>query len=104
MNKTLIVAATSGLLTLSTAALADFSATVNLASDYTFNGVSQTSNDPALQGSLDYAADSGFYAGTWASNVDFGSGEDTNVEWDAYVGQYFQLNEKFGLDLSLIHI
>lgn len=100
MNKILIAA---GLLTLSTAALADFSATVNLASDYTFNGVSQTSNDPALQGSLDYAADSGFYAGTWASNVDFGSGEDTNVEWDAYVGQYFQLNEKFGLDTGIAY-
>ena len=103
MNKTLIAAATAGLLTLSTTALADFSATVNLASDYTFNGVSQTSNDPALQGSLDYAADSGFYAGTWASNVDFGSGDDTNVEWDAYVGQYFQLNEKFGLDTGIAY-
>ena len=103
MNKTLIAAATAGLLTLSTSALADFSATVNLASDYTFNGVSQTSNDPALQGSLDYAADSGFYAGTWASNVDFGSGEDTNIEWDAYVGQYFQLNEKFGLDTGIAY-
>lgn len=103
MNKTLIAAATAGLLTLSTSALADFSATVNLASDYTFNGVSQTSNDPALQGSFDYAADSGFYAGTWASNVDFGSGDDTNVEWDAYVGQYFQLNEKFGLDTGIAY-
>jgi uncharacterized protein (TIGR02001 family) len=103
MNKTLIAVATTCLLTLSTGALADVSATVNLASDYTFNGVSQTENDPALQASLDYAADSGFYAGTWASNVDFGSGEDTNIEWDAYVGQYFQLNEKIGLDAGIAY-
>ncbi len=103
MNKTLIAAATTCLLTLSTGALAGVSATVNLASDYTFNGVSQTGNDPALQGSLDYAADSGFYAGTWASNVDFGSGEDTNIEWDAYVGQYFQLNERVGLDTGIAY-
>ena len=101
MNKKIITAATACLLALSTTAAADVSSTVNLASDYTFNGVSQTGNDPALQGSLDYAAESGFYAGTWASNVDFGSGEDTNIEWDAYVGQYFQLNEKAGLDTGI---
>lgn len=103
MNKSIIAIATSCLLTLSNGAAADVTATVNLASDYTFNGVSQTGNDPALQASLDYAADSGFYAGTWASNVDFGSGEDTNIEWDAYVGQYFQLNEKVGLDAGIAY-
>lgn len=79
------------------------SSTVNLASDYTFNGVSQTGNDPAMQASLDYAADSGFYAGTWASNVDFGAGEDTNIEWDVYAGQYFQLNERVGLDAGIAY-
>ena len=103
MNKTMIAAATACLLTLSGTALADVSATVNLASDYTFNGVSQTSNDPALQASLDYAAESGFYAGTWASNVDFGGTDDTNIEWDAYIGQYFQLNEKIGLDVGIAY-
>lgn len=103
MNKTIIAAVTTCLLTLSATALADVSATVNLASDYTFNGVSQTSNDPALQASLDYAAESGFYAGTWASNVDFGGTDDTNIEWDAYIGQYFQLNEKIGLDVGIAY-
>jgi uncharacterized protein (TIGR02001 family) len=103
MNKTLIAAATTCLLALSTGAAADVSSTVNLASDYTFNGVSQTGNDPALQVSLDYSASSGFYAGTWASNIDFGSGDETNVEWDAYVGQYFQLNEKVSLDTGIAY-
>lgn len=101
MNKTIIATATTCLLTLSTAALADVSSTVNLASDYTFNGVSQTINDPALQASLDYSAKSGFYAGTWASNVDFGEG--TNIEWDAYAGQYFQLNDRIGLDAGIAY-
>ena len=82
---------------------ANFSSTVNLTSDYTFNGVSQTQNDPALQASLDYAADSGWYAGTWASNVDFGAGDDTNIEWDFYVGNYWQLNERFGLDAGIAY-
>jgi len=103
MNKTLIAIASSSLLTLSTIAVADITSTVNLTSDYTFNGVSQTGNDPALQASLDYAGNSGFYAGTWASTVDFGSGEDTNIEWDVYAGQFFQLNEKIGLDTGIAY-
>ena len=48
-----------GLLLMSTAANAGLSATVTATSDYTFNGVSQTDNGPALQGSLDYGFDSG---------------------------------------------
>jgi len=103
MNKSIIALATTCLLTLSSAATADVSSTVNLASDYTFNGVSQTSNDPALQVSLDYAAENGFYAGTWASNVDFGGTDDTNIEWDAYIGQYYQLNDNVGLDVGIAY-
>ncbi len=103
MKKSIIALATSCLLTVSTSALADLSTTVKLASDYTFNGVSQTGNDPALQASLDYAGADGFYVGTWASNVDFGSGEDTNIEWDAYAGKYFQLNEDIGLDAGIAY-
>lgn len=101
MNKTMIAAATACLLSVSVGANAAVTSTVKLASDYTFNGVSQTDNKPALQASLDYAADSGFYAGTWASNVDFG--DDTNIEWDVYAGQYFQLNEKIGLDTGIAY-
>ena len=60
-----VLAAALPLALLSTSAMADLSTTVTLASDYTFNGVSQTMNDPAIQGSLDYAfADSGVYVGT----------------------------------------
>jgi len=103
MKKSIIALATSCLLTVSSAALADLSATVSVTSDYTFNGVSQTGNDPALQASLDYSAANGFYVGTWASNVDFGNGDDTNLEWDAYVGKYFQLNEKVGLDAGIAY-
>jgi len=101
MNKTMAAAATACLLSVSAGAVADISSTVKLASDYTFNGVSQTDNKPALQASLDYAAESGFYAGTWASNVDFG--DDTNIEWDVYAGKYFQLNEKLGLDAGIAY-
>jgi uncharacterized protein (TIGR02001 family) len=54
-----------------------------LVSDYQFRGVSQTNEDPAIQGGFDYAHASGFYLGTWASNVAFGA---ANSEWDVYGG------------------
>jgi len=37
-----------------------------------FRGISQTLNDPAIQGGFDLTYNI-FYAGIWASNVDFGS-------------------------------
>lgn len=103
MNKNIIAIAATSLLAVSASSHAALSSTVNLASDYTFNGVSQTMNDPTLQASFDYAADNGFYAGTWASNVDFGTGEDTNIEWDAYIGKFYQLNDKVGLDTGIAY-
>ena len=65
---------------------ADISATVTGISDYDFRGVSQTADDPALQGSIDFEGETGLYAGIWASNVDFDDccGEDYEVDY--YVG------------------
>jgi uncharacterized protein (TIGR02001 family) len=42
---------------------------VGLYSQYIFRGLTQTNREPAIQGGFDYAHSSGFYAGTWASNV-----------------------------------
>jgi uncharacterized protein (TIGR02001 family) len=59
------------------------SGNVALATDYAFRGISQTSQNPAIQGGFDAAfGSSGFYAGTWASNVAFGG----SLELDAYAG------------------
>ena len=57
MKKTLI--ATALLATTSTAALAEISGNVSLTTDYRFRGISQTDNDPAIQGGFDWASDSG---------------------------------------------
>ncbi|MCP3850811.1 MAG: hypothetical protein GY694_11335 [Gammaproteobacteria bacterium] len=59
------------------------SANVALTTDYYFRGISQTDNDGAIQGGLDWAHDSGAYAGVWASNVDFG---ENKLELDTYLG------------------
>lgn len=65
-------------------------ANVGLYSEYLFRGIAQTAGKPALQGGFDYAHASGFYAGTWASNVswleDFGAYSRSSLEWDFYGG------------------
>lgn len=79
---------------------AELTADLGLVSDYRSYGISQTEKGPALQVALDFAHDSGFYAGSWASNVDYGKGDDTNIEWDFYAGVYRDLTDDFGLDLG----
>jgi uncharacterized protein (TIGR02001 family) len=65
-------------------------ANVGLYSEYLFRGIAQTAGKPAVQGGFDYAHASGFYAGTWASNVswleDFGAYSRSSLEWDFYGG------------------
>lgn len=66
------------------ASAATFSGNVAVATDYVFRGVSQTQERPAIQGGFDAAFDSGFFAGIWASNVDFDT--DASAEMDYYGG------------------
>ncbi|MCK9911090.1 TorF family putative porin, partial [Microbacteriaceae bacterium K1510] len=51
-----------------------YSFSVTGTSDYIFRGQTQTDGNPAIQGSLNIGYGI-FYAGAWASSVDFG-GED----------------------------
>jgi uncharacterized protein (TIGR02001 family) len=102
MKKILLACAVSTAAMLPALASADVSATAGVVSDYTFNGISQTDNGPALQLSLDYSSDY-FYAGTWASNVDLGEDEDTEIEWDFYAGKYFQLSQSVSIDTGIAY-
>jgi uncharacterized protein (TIGR02001 family) len=84
------------------AAASSLSSTFTLASDYLFDGVSQTSNDPALQASLDYGA-GGFYAGLWTSNVDFGPGDPADQEIDLYAGYGQSYDSGWGWSAGFAH-
>lgn len=64
----------------------EFSGSVALTSEYAFRGIVQSDEHPALQGSIDYSHDSGFYAGVWGSSVDFNDGGEATVEMDIYGG------------------
>lgn len=80
-----------------------------LFSQYVFRGLTQTNEEPAAQGGFDYSHSSGFYAGTWASNVswlrDFGAYADGgSLEWDVYGGFKGTLGESgLGYDVGLLY-
>lgn len=73
-------------------------------SDYIFRGVS-FSNGPALQGGIDWAHSSGFYLGTWFSNLDpdlFGqttSQKGNHVETDFYAGYAHTFENGVGVNV-----
>lgn len=60
-----------------------FSFNLGVASDYVFRGVSQTDENPQVFGGADVSMGD-FYAGVWASNVDFN--DSTDAEFDLYAG------------------
>ena len=76
----------------------EFSGNVALLTDYAFRGISQTSENPAIQGGFDAVGDSGLYVGVWASNVDF----DGSIEIDLYAGYGGSLGEDGAFDLGVL--
>lgn len=77
----------------------DVSWNIGVTSDYVYRGASQTNEEFAIQGGVDLTFESGFYAGAWASDVDFG--DDTSAEVDVY-GGYRTEAGGFALDFGLI--
>jgi uncharacterized protein (TIGR02001 family) len=73
------------------------SANVGITSDYVFRGITQTNEEAAIQGGVDFTCGK-FYAGFWGSSVAFGNGS----EIDLYGGYKTTLG-RFNLDLGLIY-
>jgi uncharacterized protein (TIGR02001 family) len=73
-----------------------------LFSDYRFRGYSQTDYNPALQGGIDFAHQSGFYLGNWNSNVNSTLYNGASLEMDFYGGYKATFGE-FGLDVGTIY-
>jgi uncharacterized protein (TIGR02001 family) len=88
----------SGLGLCSEARAQDVSANVAVTSDYVFRGVSQTRERPAISAGVDLTNE-GFYAGAWASNVDFGDSPDAEV--DLYAG-YRPEVAGYALDVGVV--
>lgn len=61
-----------------------FTGNVAFTTDYVFRGISQSNEEPTIQGGMDWAdAATGLYAGVWGSGVDF---TDATTEFDFYGG------------------
>jgi uncharacterized protein (TIGR02001 family) len=76
------------------------SSNVTLASEYVWRGVTQSNEDPAIQGGFDISHSSGLYIGTWASSLEFNSAKTdaASTEIDVYAGYRGQL---MGLDYDV---
>lgn len=90
------VLATSSLM--SGAAMAELSTNIGVTSNYLWRGVTQSADLSAVSGGIDYANESGFYAGTWTSSLASGqyeidfyagfSGEASDISYDVGLIQY----------------
>ena len=59
------------------------SGNIAIQSDYVWRGLTQNEGDVSFQGGFDFEDESGFYAGVWGANVNFGG---ASTEGDLYIG------------------
>ncbi|CAG0980876.1 hypothetical protein MTYP_01755 [Methylophilaceae bacterium] len=110
MRKSLLLAAVIGTFAASNVAFAEeaapaaapesphsFSYNLGLYSQYIFRGLTQTGEEPALQGGADYSHSSGFYAGVWGTNIswleDANAYNNSSLEVDIYGGYAAEIGE-----------
>lgn len=77
----------------------EIGANVGFVSEYSFRGIAQSNEEPAIQGGFDLSHSSGLYAGVWASSVDF---NDASIETDFYAG-YSSSIDNFSYDIGAIY-
>ena len=95
-KKTLLATAVLAAATTTGVAHAEVTANIGVTSDYVWRGVSQSGESASVSGGIDYADDSGFYAGTWVGSLSGGS------ELDLYFG-YSGEAESIGYDFGYIY-
>ncbi|MEI5640267.1 MULTISPECIES: TorF family putative porin [unclassified Pseudoalteromonas] len=81
-------------------AQAEVTANIAASSNYYWRGITQTDDGAAVSGGLDYSNESGFYAGTWVSNIDFG--DSASYEMDLYAGYAGEV-KGMSFDFGYIH-
>ncbi len=80
----------------------DLFANVGFVTEYSFRGITQSDEGPAVQGGFDVTHKSGLYAGIWGSNVDFNDGDEAQLELDVY-GGYSGAIQNLNYDIGLIY-
>jgi uncharacterized protein (TIGR02001 family) len=110
----------AGLILMSSAmvAQAELAGNISISNNYIWRGLTQTTDQPAISGGLDYSHDSGLYIGTWVSNVEYAADDAFSYEHDMYAGfagettgglsydigyLYYNYNEEANFDFSEIY-
>jgi uncharacterized protein (TIGR02001 family) len=83
---------------------------ISLYSEYEYRGISQTAEMPAAQFNLDYTHTSGFYLGTFVSNIKWlkeaakagGFSTNAQIEWDLFGGYKFEIVKDVTLDIGYL--
>ena len=114
LNKTVVAGAVAAALGSGLAQAAEpagphtLTGNVGFYSQYIFRGLTQTNREPAIQGGFDYSHSSGFYLGTWASNISwlrdggyYNAGG--SLEWDFYGGYKWGFAPDWTLDLGTLY-
>lgn len=83
---------------------------VSLTSDYVFRGVSQSNREPALQGGVEYSAESGAYLGAWGSSISWLSDLSTtpaplssSLELDVYGGYRGKFSDAMSCEVGALY-
>ncbi len=80
-----------------------FAANVAITSDYVFRGISQTNNEIAVQGGLDWDTGAGFHFGVWGSTLDFQDNDEASAEIDLYAGYAGKINDALSYNVGVIY-
>jgi uncharacterized protein (TIGR02001 family) len=81
-----------------------YSASLKIMSNYVYRGYSKSRGHPAIQGNIDYEHRSGFFIGSWMSQVDFGDenfNDRAHIEANPYAGVSLGLFENWRIDAAL---
>jgi uncharacterized protein (TIGR02001 family) len=84
------------------AAASTITGNMGFVSNYLVRGLTQTWAGPAVQAGLDYAHSSGFYLGTWGSNISSNEYLNGSMEWDVYGGYNGKISDDFGWGVGAI--
>ncbi|HZM34553.1 MAG TPA: TorF family putative porin [Burkholderiales bacterium] len=102
MRKSVLTAAVAAALATPMLASAQVTGNMSLVSDYRFRGLTQTFEEPALQGGFDYAHASGIYLGNWNSSISDTFYAGAPLEMDFY-GGYKGSYGDFGFDVGALY-
>lgn len=83
---------------------------ISVYSEYEYRGIAQTAEKPALQFNLDYSHASGFYLGTFITNIKWlkeaakagGFSTNANLEVDLFGGYKFEVVKDVTLDVGYL--